>query len=110
MTNFIETVSFDRLKPGTSLVVEVAGNSVALFNVDGTIYAIADSCAHAGASLAAGRLDGKIVTCRAHGLKYDVTTGYVGGTPGFGVDSYAVEVVDGMIRIAAEPKPNHTEA
>ena len=25
---------------------------------------------------------GKIVTCRAHGMKYDITNGYVGGIPG----------------------------
>jgi 3-phenylpropionate/trans-cinnamate dioxygenase ferredoxin subunit len=100
MTEFSEVAALDQIKPGASLVVEVSGESVALFNVDGHVYAIADSCAHAGASLAAGKLDGKIVTCRAHGLKYDVTTGYVGGDPGFGVTSYRVEVVDGKIRVA----------
>ena len=99
MTNFIEVAALDQVKPGASLVVKVSGELVALFNVDGQIYAIADSCAHAGASLAAGKLEGKIVTCRAHGLKYDVTTGYVGGDPGFGVTSYAVEIVGGRIRV-----------
>ena len=101
MTNFVEVAALDQIKPGASLVVEVSGESVAIFNVGGQIYAIADSCAHAGASLGAGKLDGKIVTCRAHGLKYDVTTGYVGGDPGFGVASYPVEIVDGKIRVAA---------
>jgi nitrite reductase/ring-hydroxylating ferredoxin subunit len=100
MTEFIEVAALDQIKPGAALVVQVSDESVALFNVDGHIYAISDSCAHAGASLAAGKLDGKIVTCRAHGLKYDVTTGYVGGDPGFGVTSYHVEVIDGKIRVA----------
>lgn len=74
---------------------------MALFNVEGHIYAIADSCAHAGASLAAGKLDGKILTCRAHGRKFDVTTGYVGGDPGFGVASYAVQILNGKILLSA---------
>jgi nitrite reductase/ring-hydroxylating ferredoxin subunit len=100
MTEFIEVAALDQIGSGASLVVQVSSESVALFNVDGHIYAIADSCAHAGASLAAGKLHGKIVTCRAHGLKFDVTTGYVGGEPGFGVTSYAVEVVDEKIRVA----------
>jgi 3-phenylpropionate/trans-cinnamate dioxygenase ferredoxin subunit len=100
MTEFIEVAALDQIKPGASLMIHVSGESVALFNVDGHIYAISDSCAHAGASLAAGKLDGKIVTCRAHGLKFDVTTGYVGGDPGFGVTSYPVEIVDEKIRIA----------
>jgi nitrite reductase/ring-hydroxylating ferredoxin subunit len=100
MAEYFEVAPLDHIRPGASLVVQVSRESVALFNVDGHIYAIADSCAHAGASLAAGKLDGKIVTCRAHGLKYDVTTGYVGGDPGFGVKSYPVKIVDGKIRVA----------
>jgi hypothetical protein len=45
MTNFLEIAELDRIKPGASLVVEVLGNSVALFNaypakiVDGKIMA-----------------------------------------------------------------------
>ncbi len=77
---------------------------VALFNADGQIYPIADSCAHAGASLGAGKLDGKIVTCSAHGLKIDVTTGYVGGDSGSGIPSYAVEAVGGKIPVAVPGK------
>ena len=100
MAEFIEVAGIDQIKPGASLLVQVSGESVALFNIDGQIYAINDSCAHAGASLSAGKLDGKIVTCRAHGLKYDVTTGYVGGDPGFGVASYAVKVIDGKILLS----------
>jgi 3-phenylpropionate/trans-cinnamate dioxygenase ferredoxin subunit len=73
---------------------------VALFNVDGTIYALDDSCTHAGASLGAEKIEGKMVTCRAHGLKYDITNGYVGGVPGFGVTAYPVQIVDGKILVA----------
>jgi 3-phenylpropionate/trans-cinnamate dioxygenase ferredoxin subunit len=69
-------------------------------SVDGTTYAIDDSCAHAGSSLGAGNLEAKMVTCRGHGLKYDVTNGYVGGVPGFGVASYPAKVVDGNIMVA----------
>jgi nitrite reductase/ring-hydroxylating ferredoxin subunit len=100
MAEFIEVATLDQIKPGGSLVVKAGSESLALFNVDGQIYAINDSCAHAGASLAAGMLDGKIVTCRAHGLKFDVTTGYVGGDPGFGVASYPVKIVGGKISVS----------
>lgn len=100
MTDFVEVAELDRIKPGTSMVVKVMGNSVALFNVNGMIYAIDDSCVHAGTSLAAGKLEGSTVTCRAHGLKFDVTTGEVRGSPGFGVASYAVSVVGDKVRVA----------
>jgi nitrite reductase/ring-hydroxylating ferredoxin subunit len=100
MNEFIEVATLDQIASGASLVVEVSGVSVALFNVDGAIYALNDACAHAGASLASGKIDGKTVTCRAHGLKYDITNGYVGGVPGFGVTSHAVRIEDGRVLVA----------
>ncbi len=99
MAEFVEIASLEQIAPGRSLVVNIADKSIALFNVDGQIYAIDDSCMHQGASLGAGKIDGKIVTCRAHGLKYDVTTGFVGGSPGYGVASHQVQVVNGKIAI-----------
>lgn len=100
MAAFVEAARLDQIPPGTGTVVKIADKAVALFNVDGNIYAIDDTCRHAGASLGAGKLNGKIVTCRAHGLRYDVTTGEVAGSPGFGVAAYSVKVVDGKIMIA----------
>ena len=100
MAEFVEVATLTQIAPGKTLVVNVAGKSVALFNVEGQIYAIDDACVHQGASLGAGKINGKIVTYRAHGLKFDVTTGYVGGSPGYGVASHAVQVVDGRIAVA----------
>jgi nitrite reductase/ring-hydroxylating ferredoxin subunit len=100
MADFVEVAALHQIKPGSSLLVQVARQSVALFNVEGQIYAINDSCAHAGASLAAGKIDGKVVTCRAHGLKFDITTGYAGGAPGFGVASYPVKIIDEKVLVS----------
>lgn len=99
MADFVDVARLDQIPPGTSTVVRIGDKDVALFNVDGTIYAIADSCAHAGASLGRGKLNGTIVTCRAHGLRYDVTTGQV-TSGGFGVAAYPAKVIDGMIMVA----------
>jgi nitrite reductase/ring-hydroxylating ferredoxin subunit len=99
MTDYVEVARLDQVPPGRSMVVTVAGQEVALFNVEGDIYAIDDSCAHAGASLGAGKLDGKIITCRAHGARYDVTTGYRIGADS-GVAAFLVKVVDGKIQVA----------
>jgi nitrite reductase/ring-hydroxylating ferredoxin subunit len=102
MPEFIEVARVEQIPSGTGMTVTVADNEVAVFNVDGTVYAIGDTCPHAGASLGAGKVDGRIVTCRAHGLRYDMTTGQV-TTGGFGVASYPVKVVDGRILIAVGP-------
>jgi 3-phenylpropionate/trans-cinnamate dioxygenase ferredoxin subunit len=79
--------------------VTVAGKSIALFNVDGTIYAIDDSCLHEEQSLGTSRLEGEIVACRAHGWRYDVTTGCMPGVKDFGVASYRAKVEGGRILV-----------
>jgi nitrite reductase/ring-hydroxylating ferredoxin subunit len=96
---FIEVAALAQLPPGTKLVVMVGGVEVALFNIDGVVYAVDNSCMHAGGSLAAGALEGKVVTCRGHGWQYDVTTGKVIGIPEMGVDTYQVTIAGGKIRI-----------
>jgi len=97
---FIEVASLDQVLPGKGSFFTAASKNVALFNVDGSIYAIADTCPHAGGSLGNGRLDGTTVTCPWHGMKFDVTTGCFAGRPDNGVASYRVKVVDGKIMVA----------
>src|SRR5277367_6077428 len=100
MANYVEVAKLDQLPPGGGTVVTIEGKDIALFNVDGTIYAIDDGCLHHGSSLGSGKLDGKIVTCPGHGWKYDVTTGFVTHVPDYGVSSYPVKVVDGKVMVA----------
>ena len=97
---FIEVASLEQVPLGKGSLFTAAGKNVAVFNVDGTIYAIADACLHAGASLGMGRLDGRIVTCPWHGMKYDVTNGCFADSSQNGVASYPVKVVDGKIMVA----------
>ncbi len=100
MADFVKVASLDQVQPGTGATVSVGDVDVALFNVDGHVYAINDRCAHAGQSLGFGQLTGKVVRCRAHGWKYDVTTGFANGIQGFGVACYPVKVVDNDILVA----------
>ena len=106
MANYFEVASVEQLPPGTSTVVRIEGKDIALFNVDGTFYAMDDSCLHQGLSLGTSKVEGKIVTCRGHGWKYDVTTGSTLVSPGFGVAAYPVKVVDGKIMVAIDETLN----
>ncbi len=105
MADFIEAARLDDLPLGTGTCVTVAGREVALFNVDGTIYAMEDSCLHQGLSLGTSKLEGKVVTCRGHGWRYDVTTGSTLQVPGYGVATYPVKVLDGKILVAVGESP-----
>ncbi len=100
MTEFIHVVSLDEIPPGTGSRFNVADKEVALFNVDGNICAISDTCPHAGGALGMGKLDGRIVTCPVHGMKFDVTTGCFAGTSDFGVAAYPTKVLDGKIMVS----------
>ena len=81
--------------PGSSTAVDVRGQKVAVFNVDGTFYAISDTCTHRGGPLSEGEVSGTTVTCPWHRAQYDLKTGGVLGPPATqGVSSYKV-VVEG---------------
>ena len=49
--------------------------------------------------LGMGKLDGKIVICPVHGMKFDVTNGCFAGSSDFGVASYPVKIADGKIMV-----------
>jgi 3-phenylpropionate/trans-cinnamate dioxygenase ferredoxin component len=98
--NFVEVANLDELPPGKGSFFIVAGKYVALFNVDGKIYAIQDTCPHAGGSLAMGRLEGSIVTCPKHGMKFDITNGCFAGSSLSGVATYPVKLSNGKIMVS----------
>ncbi|MBV2132570.1 Rieske 2Fe-2S domain-containing protein [Pseudomonas sp. MAP12] len=92
MTRHIEVPAARVPAPGARALVESAGKSLALFNVDGQFYAIDDSCPHQGASLCGGRLDGRVIQCCAHGLRFNLASGYLLNSTALKVASYPVEV------------------
>jgi 3-phenylpropionate/trans-cinnamate dioxygenase ferredoxin subunit len=102
MDDFVEAARLDELPAGAGLAITIAGKSIALFNVGGAIYAIDDICPHAGSSLGNGKLEGRIVTCRSHGMKIDVVTGRFPASQGFAVASYPVMVLAGKIMVALD--------
>ena len=93
MGELIKVARLSEMPPGTSRHVDAGGQAVAVFNVDGTIYAIGGKCTHRGGPLGEGELDGTVVTCPWHGAQFDVTTGQVVGPPaGKSVPAYTVVV------------------
>ena len=74
-TTFFDVAAEDDVPPGAMVHLEVNGREVLLANVDGALHAVGDRCPHEGARLSAGRLDGRVVTCPAHGSRFDVTSG-----------------------------------
>ncbi|MFQ6576427.1 Rieske (2Fe-2S) protein [Pseudomonas sp. UM16] len=76
---------------GGRVLLEFADKSLALFNVADQFYAIDDSCPHQGSSLCGGRLDGRVIQCCAHGLRFDLASGYLLNSTQLKVTNYPVE-------------------
>ena len=76
---YVRVADKTELPTNAMIIVVVGGQEVLLANVDGSYYAIANKCTHAGGSLAKGVLAGSIVTWPRHGARFDVKTGQAVG-------------------------------
>jgi 3-phenylpropionate/trans-cinnamate dioxygenase ferredoxin subunit len=107
--------------PGSRRRVEVEGRQIAVFNVDGALHALVDTCPHRGGSLAGGTVVGrvtsrfpgcfdyepgaKLVKCPWHGWEFELATGQSWFDPErLRVRRYRVDVESGA-RLAGEPVP-----
>lgn len=55
--------------------INVSGTRIALFHVNGKLYAIEALCRHQDGSLAPGQIDGEVVECPLHSWHYNIRTG-----------------------------------
>ena len=106
MHELVDVASVDRISPGSALVVAIAGETIALFNVDGRLFALDDACIRCGSSLALGVLVSTSVECCGCGWRYDVTNGFVLGIPGLRHDTFEVAIVDAHVMIDAVAIPH----
>lgn len=93
------------LRPGSSAIVYFAGKQVALFNVEGAIYALSNRCSHARGPLGEGKVEREgdlcTVTCPWHYAKYDLASGQVvDGVATSPVPAYDLKLEDGTIFLA----------
>lgn len=100
MPDFNKIATVDEIPPGQAKLVEVNGNEIALFNIDGQFHAIDNSCTHVGGPLCEGEISGAEVICPWHGAAFDVTTGRAVGPPAIeSVNRYNLRINDGNIEI-----------
>lgn len=75
MSGWIEVGTRSELLPGEFKVVWDGDTPIAVYNLDGDLYAIEDTCTHDGGDLAGGEVHGFEVECPRHGARFDVRTG-----------------------------------
>lgn len=99
MAELVRVAGTADIKPGHGIVAEVNGKSLAVFNVEGTIHAIDNTCCHREGPLGEGELESDIVTCPWHGWRFNVTTGACMNNPSAKVEAYQVKVGDEDVKV-----------
>ncbi|MDH4083814.1 MAG: Rieske 2Fe-2S domain-containing protein [Nitrospira sp.] len=99
MPEFVRVAALAEINPGHGIVAEANGKTLAVFNVDGTIHAINNTCCHRDGPLGEGELDGDIVTCPWHGWRYNVTNGACMNNPSAKVEAYQVRIDGDDIKV-----------
>ena len=107
MSGFVEVARVEEVPPGTAAVIEVGGIQLAVFNVDGSFFALDNECTHRGGFLGEGEIntDGNqwAIECPLHGSVFDVRTGEVLNPPALTpVRTYPVEVEDGAVKVSTD--------
>ncbi|GAB4570714.1 MAG: hypothetical protein Kow0077_05480 [Anaerolineae bacterium] len=102
--SWVDVCPVEELPPGEQRIAYLDGQQVAIFNVDGTYYALSNRCSHARGPLSEGNIemeDGTCsVTCPWHYAKFDLATGQVlDGVASAPVSAYVVEVRDGVLYV-----------
>ncbi|MDP8924303.1 MAG: Rieske (2Fe-2S) protein [Chloroflexota bacterium] len=109
----------DEIPPGTRKIVEIAGRSIGVFNVNGEYFALLNRCPHQAGPLCKGNIHGflrpgavgeydysrpgEILRCPWHGWEFDVRTGQSWFDPKtVRVRRYEVSVEPGSALVAGE--------
>ncbi len=82
------------IKENKPLIINHEEEEIALFNIDGQIYAIENKCPHAEGPVAEGDLESSCITCPWHGWQFDIKTGQCLTNPGEEVKTYPIVVKD----------------
>ena len=99
MRDWKKAAELSDLPPGTAQAVQCEGRSIALYNVEGRIYATDNACPHQGGPLGEGDLSKTVITCPWHQWQFDVTTGGRVSTPGISVRTYEIRLENGNVMI-----------
>jgi nitrite reductase/ring-hydroxylating ferredoxin subunit len=97
---FTTVAAVQEVPAGQAKKVKVGDKEVALFNVNGTFFAIDNTCTHRGGPLSEGELNGHEVICPWHGARFDLATGAHLSPPApRDVTAYKVQVVGNDVQV-----------
>ena len=100
--NWTKVADFSDVPEDGTLLVELAGEPVCLYNIGGKIFATHDTCTHGQASLADGFIEGEEIECPLHQGKFNVVTGKAVAAPcSEDIRIYPVMIESGAVLLRA---------
>jgi p-cumate 2,3-dioxygenase ferredoxin component len=100
MSEFKKALSNSELEEGSILAVRVNGERIALYKINGEIYATSEMCSHSDCSLEDfGKIvESDQVECICHGARFLIKTGEVTRLPAeIPLKTYPVRVVENQV-------------
>jgi len=110
MSGWINITSEDDLGPGQSQLVEIDNIQIAIFNIDGKLFAIENTCTHDGSPLLGSGLppehviDGDQIVCPRHGARFCIRTGRALSPPAYEATTrYPVRIEGNNVQVCIVP-------
>lgn len=103
MSNWIDVAARDAVPADDVIGVEAAGRDIALYDVEGELYATDNLCTHGRARMCDGFLEGHEIECPLHQGRFDVRDGKALCAPlTENLRCYPVRVEGGRVYLAVE--------
>lgn len=103
VTNWIDAAAHDDVPQDDVIGIALAGRDIALYGVDGAIYATDNVCTHGHARLCDGFLEGHEIECPLHQGRFDVRSGHPTCAPATeALRSYPVKIEGGRVWLAID--------
>ena len=100
MDDWTDVAGCTEFPPGSCRSVDAGGTAIAVFNVDGSFYAVEDLCSHEAETLSTGEVEGCTVICPRHQARFSLATGEALTPPAYEpVATFPVRVVDGRVQV-----------
>ena len=100
---FVCVADRSALARNSTIVRNVGPYEVAIFDVDGELFALENACPHQGGPLAEGSVERGVVTCPWHAWRFNVQTGCMTLGEFASVPRFAVIADEGRIWLGEEP-------
>lgn len=91
------------IQPGDHRTLDVGRLSIAVFNLEGSYYAIEDLCTHEEEVLTNGEVEGDEIVCCRHGARFCIKTGEALTPPAIEpVRTFPVRIRNGRIEVGID--------